>query len=120
MRHKDNTVSVWEPFDYTIMIIKPHVVSAEEERILDQICMDNNIFFYRSITLTLSDIAYLYSTAYGRSFLREQVEYYSSGESEVYLINGNDIVNKQEDMKKCIREFLGATDPRKNYVHFPD
>lgn len=120
MRLNHFTAVTWAPFNYTVMMVKPHVVAAKRDKALNIIGADCDFLMHKTIILNTSDIAFLYSTAYGKQFLRDQINYYSSGKSEVYLIKGDDIVERQEGIKKQIRESLGVADPRRNIVHFPD
>jgi len=108
-------------FPYTIAILKPGFFGVVDRQVdLFLKAKDVEVVERRQLVLSPDDIAFLYSTAYGKSFIEKQVDYYTSDRSEVMLLKGENIVNEQNRLKVEAREKLLVSDIRKNAIHFPD
>jgi nucleoside diphosphate kinase len=119
MRRPRTEQPKWPPFDYSAMMIKPHVSDHLLAPIL-QMISPAEIWERRRLFLAKTDIHYLYSTAYGTSFIRRQEEYYSSGPCTIFLIHAPNIIGRQNEMKTQIRGVFGVADRQENLIHLPD
>jgi nucleoside diphosphate kinase len=111
----------WPRFDHTICVFKPRSSETERAAILEFLSK-RKIKIVKRLKkhMTNEDVGSIYSTAYGTDFLNRQLAYYTAAESEIVLLNGHDIVNLQNELKKEARIILNANDKINNIIHFPD
>lgn len=105
--------------DFTIAIIKPNN-DPNTLQTLQDVLSEGQIVAAIDKQLTEEDIAFLYTSAYGRQFMQELIGYMTSIPVQVLLLRDNDIGLRQNEMKTQIRLRLTAPDKLHNNIHFPD
>lgn len=109
----------WPLFDRTIAIVKPDSDPATVGTIEEQLG-DEAVVEHKEVQLLPQDVAFLYTSAYGMSYVRDLIAYMTSGVSIVLLINKKNIGNVQDAIKKKVRSSTQQKCHLKNNVHFPD
>jgi nucleoside diphosphate kinase len=109
----------WPRFDQTIALVKPDSDPHTLPVIRDHLG-EGAILAEESVRLGDRDVAFLYSTAYGRSFIRTLVDYMTSDGITAVLLEAPDIGNRQNDLKKFVRANTLVQNALRNNVHVPD
>jgi len=119
---RENHDEVTEPgpqLDYTITILKPDSDPNAELAIISALS-PGEIIASKEVKLSDSDIAFLYTSAYGKDFIDNLLEYMTSGSVKILLLYRPDIGIDQNKLKKAVRLSLETSDPLRNNIHFPD
>lgn len=112
---------IWPQFDYTVLAVKPNF--NDYRGVIEEQLENAGLITLGSYrrTLTPDDVAYLYSTVFGTDFIRRHIKYYTGEASTFYLIQGDDIVNRQATLKRELRAKLPLMKGfRANGIHLPD
>jgi len=117
--HHSDTENEEPQLDFTITIVKPGAHSDTKDALLSVVGEDAVISSTKK-KLTLDDIAFLYTSAYGADFIKNLTEYMTADEVEILLLHTPAIGELQNNLKKQVRRNLQTTDPLRNNIHFPD
>ena len=104
--------------DFTMSILKPGHDSNTRSSLL--LASDAIIVAEKTVKLTPDDVAFLYTSAYGKDFIEDLIEYMTSDEVEILLLNSPDIGSRQNDIKHQVRSSLRSDSPMNNNLHLPD